>query len=151
MELRRTTNSDVDFKALTQALDAELSMRYGTLQKQYDTHNVIDAIETALVGYDEKTPIACGCFKVIANDTVEIKRMFVALASRRKGFSHALLTSLEQWACELGYTKAVLETGKGQPEAIALYRKCGYEVISNYGVYVGLENSVCMQKTLKEQ
>jgi len=111
---------------------------------------VIDLIETALIGYEEQKPIACGCFKVIADETIEIKRMFVLLESRRQGFSRMLLSALERWAHECGYTKAILETGKGQPEAIALYRQCGYEVIPNYGVYVGLENSLCMQKELKE-
>jgi len=150
MHLKRTSNTHVDFKVLTQHLDAELSSRYGTLQKQYDAHNVIDSLDTALVGYDETKPIACGCFKVISNDTVEIKRMFVSFESRRRGFSRALLGALERWAYELGYAKAVLETGKGQPEAIALYTQCGYERIYNYGVYSGLKNSVCMQKELKE-
>ena len=150
MHLKRTSNTHVDFKTLTQHLDAELSSRYGTLQKQYDAHNVIDLIDTALVGYDETKPIACGCFKVISHDTVEIKRMFVTFESRRRGFSRVLLGTLERWAYALGYTKAVLETGKGQPEAIALYTQCGYERIPNYGVYIGLENSVCMQKELKE-
>lgn len=150
MQLLRTSNTHADFKALTCLLDSELSSRYGTLQKQYDTHNVIEPIDTALVGYDEMEPVACGCFKVISNDTVEIKRMFVSSKSRRKGYSRTLLGALEQWAYECGYTKAVLETGKGQPEAIALYTKCGYKIIPNYGAYVGLENSVCMQKELKE-
>lgn len=150
MQLRRTSNTHTDFKALTHLLDAELALRYGVMQKQYDEHNVIEPIDTALVGYDEhNTPIACGCFKVIATDTVEIKRMFVAPLFRRQGFSRMLLMDLEAWACELGYTKAILETGKGQPEAIGLYTQCGYRIIANYGAYVGMENSVCMQKVLK--
>jgi putative acetyltransferase len=41
------------------------------------------------------------------------------------------------------------ETGKRQPEAIALYEKQGYQRISNYGQYIGVENSVCFEKVLK--
>ena len=48
----------------------------------------------------------------------------------------------------MGYAKALLETGKGQPEAIGLYRKFGYQIIANYGPYRGMENSLCMQKHL---
>ena len=150
MHMKRTTNQESDFKGLTQQLDAELAMRYGTAQKAYDKHNVIDPINTALVGYVEDVPVACGCFKVIEKDTVEIKRMFVASAYRRKGYSKKLLGDLELWAKELGFTKAILETGKGQPEAIGLYGACGYVRIPNYGVYVGMQNSVCMQKELKD-
>lgn len=53
MQLRRTSNTHTDFKALTHLLDAELALRYGVVQKQYDEHNVIEPIDTALVGYDE--------------------------------------------------------------------------------------------------
>jgi putative acetyltransferase len=60
-----------------------------------------------------------------------------------------VLSELESWAAELGYPKCVLETGKRQPEAIALYEKQGYQRIPNYGQYIGVENSVCFEKVLK--
>ena len=43
---------------------------------------------------------------------------------------------------------AVLETGDPLVAASALYRKCGYKVIPNYGPYVNMPESVCMQKKL---
>ena len=145
----KTTNSHQDFCALTRVLDAELNTRYGKEQALYDKHNVIDPIETALVSYEDEMPVACGCFKKIDVQTVEIKRMFVLPDYRRRGFSLRVLMELEMWAAELGFSEARLETGKGQPEAIALYQKMGYAVIPNYGSYVGMENSVCMHKTLR--
>ena len=72
-----------------------------------------------------------------------------ALALARKGIASQVLTSLEQWAHELGFSRCVLETGKKQPEAIALYLKNGYTITPNYGQYIGVENSVCMKKILK--
>jgi len=48
----------------------------------------------------------------------------------------------------LGYRKCVMETGKRQPDAVQLYTKNGYEVIPNYGPYIGVENSVCFEKAL---
>ncbi|WP_294876401.1 GNAT family N-acetyltransferase [Sulfurospirillum sp. SCADC] len=145
----KLSNTHADFCALTHALDAELSVRYGKAQAVYDQHNVIDPIETTLVGYEDGLPVACGCFKKIDAKTVEIKRMFVSPNCRRRGFSSQLLRELEAWAVELGFSEARLETGKGQPEAIALYAKMGYAVILNYGSYVGMENSVCMHKALR--
>jgi hypothetical protein len=59
-----------------------------------------------------------------------------------------VLQALENWSLELGHPIAILETGKGQPEAIGLYNKSGYQVIDNYGPYIGFENSVCMKKVL---
>jgi len=55
---------------------------------------------------------------------------------------------LESWASELNFKYCVLETGKRQPEAIALYKKNGYQIIPNYGQYHGIENSICFQKTV---
>lgn len=149
MITRKTTNTHQDFYALTRALDVELNARYGKAQADYDKHNVIEPIDTALVGYEDDIPVACGCFKKIDDTTVEIKRMFVVLNYRRRGFSSQILGELEAWAKELGFSEARLETGKGQPEAIALYAKRGYAVIPNYAPYVGMENSVCMAKTLR--
>jgi GNAT superfamily N-acetyltransferase len=79
---------------------------------------------------------------------MEVKRMFVVLNHRGKGFAQRILTELEQWAIQLSYKKCVLETGKKQPEAIALYQKCGYTQIENYGQYAGIENSLCFEKTI---
>lgn len=145
----KTTNHHEDFIFLTRALDVELNARYGKAQAAYDKHNAINLIETALVGYEEGVPVACGCFKKIDDKMVEIKRMFVVSNYRRRGFSSQILSELEAWALQLGFEKTRLETGKGQPEAIALYAKMGYAIIPNFAPYVGMENSVCMQKVLK--
>jgi putative acetyltransferase len=72
--------------------------------------------------------------------------MFVEPASRGKGIAQQVLAELELWAKELHYTACILETGKKQPEAVALYTKSGYTIIPNYGQYLNVENSVCMKK-----
>jgi len=48
----------------------------------------------------------------------------------------------------LSFGKCILETGKKQPEAIALYKKSGYKIIDNYGQYADVENSICFEKKL---
>jgi GNAT superfamily N-acetyltransferase len=83
-------------------------------------------------------------------EAMEIKRMYTLPERRGKGIASVILTALEKWALELSYTKTVLETGKRQPEAIALYEKSGYRLIPNYGQYTGVENSLCFEKLLKE-
>lgn len=148
MRLQRTTNTDDDFRRMTMALDAELRFRYGAAQDAYDGHNAIEPVRTALVGYVGGEPVACGCFRAVGEGCVEMKRMFVAPAHRGRGLGGAVLRALEEWAAELGYARAVLETGKGQPEAIGLYCKMGYARTENYGPYAGLENSVCMARDL---
>jgi len=149
MKLVKTNNTNKDFLDLTTSLDNDLNQRYGIQPSDYDKHNQIESIETVLIGYVHNIAVACGCFKNLDNETIEMKRIYVSQDARGKGFSFLLLKQLESWAKSLGYSKAVLEMGKGQPEALGLYRKCAYKVIDNYGPYKNLDNSICMEKILK--
>lgn len=74
--------------------------------------------------------------------------MFTTINYRGKGVGSHVLLQLEAWAKELAFSSCVLETGKRQPDAIALYKKNGYVQIPNYGQYEGKENSLCFQKML---
>jgi len=76
--------------------------------------------------------------------------MCASVNSRGKGVGAAVLTELEKWAAELGYTAMVLEHGNKQPEASKLYQRQGYAIIPNYGQYIGMEEtSICMRKILR--
>jgi putative acetyltransferase len=148
LRIIRTDSENTDFQALVKLLDADLAIRDGDLHGYYAQFNKIDAIKNAVVAYLDETAVGCGAFKKFGDESVEIKRMFVAPENRGKGIAVEILTELENWAAELNYEFAVLETGKKQPEAVRLYEKSGYELIPNYGQYEGLENSVCMKKSL---
>ena len=90
--------------------------------------------------------IACGAFKLYDADIIEIKRMYVNPICRGEGVASMVLMELEDWAKELGFKQAVLETGSKYKDAIALYLKNGYEQIPNYGQYVGSNLSTCFKK-----
>jgi putative acetyltransferase len=45
--------------------------------------------------------------------------------------------------------RLVLETGERQPEALALYRRAGFEVSPAFGEYLDSRLSVCMGKELR--
>jgi putative acetyltransferase len=147
-ELIRTDSSDTDFQGLVKLLDADLRIRDGEDHAFYAQFNKIDTLRHALVAYVNNIPVGCGAFKPYTESSVEIKRMFVHPEYRGQGIAQAVLTALEKWASELGHKNCVLETGLKQPEAIRLYQKSGYLRIPNYGQYVNVENSVCMQKSL---
>lgn len=144
--LIRTNSSNYDFCPLTEQLNTELIERYGDLQKEYSKHNKTEGIDTVVIAYYAETAAGCGCFKMIDNETVEIKRMFVKSEFRGQGISKQILAELEKWASEKGFTRAVLETGNKQHEAIGLYTRMGYSRIANYGPYADMENSICMAK-----
>jgi putative acetyltransferase len=144
----RTDSYNKDFRMLVALLDKDLQVRDGEEHSFYDQFNKITNIKNTVVVYDNNIALGCGAFKLYKSKTVEIKRMFVTPKCRGKGIATIVLQALEIWAKELGYEACVLETGKKQPEAIALYLKNGYTIIPNYGQYENIENSVCMQKTL---
>jgi GNAT superfamily N-acetyltransferase len=75
--------------------------------------------------------------------------MFVSVEHRGKGIALKILNELELWAKELNHTSCILETSFKLENAIALYKKVGYEIISNYEPYISVESSVCMLKILK--
>jgi GNAT superfamily N-acetyltransferase len=148
IEINRTTSSSNTFKKLIIELDQELNEQYGEEQEFYDSFNKIENSKTVVTVKINNKPAGCGCFKAFTNKDVEIKRMFVTKEFRGLGISKNILSELENWAKEFGYKYAVLETGIKQLAAIGLYTKMGYVQIPNYGVYEGVETSVCMKKRL---
>ena len=129
----RTNSSDADFTELVRLLDKDLAIRDGDDHAFYAQFNKTSLLKHALVAYKNGEAVACGALKQYDEDTLEVKRMYVSEAHRRKGLAKGVLTELEQWAHELGFRKLVLETGKNQPEALGLYSKMGYKVMENYG------------------
>ncbi|HEY4788271.1 MAG TPA: GNAT family N-acetyltransferase [Bacteroidales bacterium] len=148
LKIVRDNSNSEDFRQLVELLDKELYLRYGALQAQYDKYNKIEFLDTVVIGYIDKKPAGCGCFKVFETNTVEIKRMIVKSEHRGSGIASMILLELEKWAVEMGFSGAVLETGIKQVEAIKFYTKLGYQRIGNYGQYIGNENSICMSKEL---
>ena len=83
-----------------------------------------------------------------ADNSAELKRLFVSPTARGRGVADTILQTLEGHAATSGVEVLQLETGPLQPAAIALYLKRGYRHIPRFGPYVDDELSVCMEKTL---
>ena len=149
MKTIRTDPRNRDFVELVRLLDIELTERDGKDHAFYDQFNKIDNITSVVVAYDNDKPVGCGAIKEYDAVTMEVKRMYTAPGNRGKGVATLVLAELERWAAELSYHKCILETGKKQPEAIALYKKNGYAIIPNYGQYAQVDNSVCFEKVIK--
>jgi putative acetyltransferase len=145
---KRTNAADPAFRLLILDLDRDLEQRYGQQQAFFDQFNSVEDIQNVIVAFDETQPVGCGAFKPYNADTVEIKRMFVAVAARGNKLGSKILAELEAWAKAEGFKRSLLETGKNQPEAIRLYNSAGYQPIPNYDQYAGVEMSLCMEKLL---
>ncbi len=148
MKVIRTTGTNDYFKSLVRELDLELHATYGLIQAQYDKLNTTENINQVVVGYIDDNTVACGCFKMFDQNTVELKRMFVKVEERGSGIASMIIIDLEKWAIEMGFSKVVLETGIKQEAAMRFYTKHGYSKISNYGPYIENPNSICMSKPL---
>lgn len=149
LEIVLADSQNEDFIKLIGLLDEDLDGRYGELQKKYKQHNKIDFIKDVVVIYKNNEPVACGAFKEFDSNSVEMKRVFMKKENRRQGLSRLVMGKLEETAKSKRYDFAVLETGQKQYEAINLYKNLGYEIIPNYGPYIGNTNSICMKKLLK--
>ncbi len=149
--INKTDSVDQDFIALVQMLDKDLAIRDGDVHEFYNQFNQIDLIKHALVLYENGMPVACGAIKQIMQDTMEIKRMFTKPGCRGKGYASAILKELELWASSLQFQRMRLETGKNQPEAIALYLKNNFYPIENYEQYMGIDSSVCFEKIIMKK
>lgn len=148
IELYRTNAADTNFSDLVAKLDVEMAYRDGEDHSFYQQFNQIESNGFVVLIKYNSVIIGCGAIKELTSDAMEVKRMFILRKYRGRGFAGLILEELEKWSYELGYRYCKLETGKRQPEAIALYEKKGYTRIRNYGQYAGIDNSVCFEKNL---
>lgn len=145
----RTNSGNKDFQKLVAALDRDLAIRDGEDHAFFAQYNKITQINHVVVAMDGAAPVGCGALKEYEPGVMEVKRMYVPPAQRKRGIATHVLGELERWAGEMGYARCILETGLAQPEAIGLYKKNGYTLIPNYGQYAGVEKSVCFEKKLR--
>lgn len=148
LKIHKTDSKNPDFINLVKELDAYLKTTDGDEHDFYNQFNHIDKLNQVVVAYKSEQAIGCGAIKFFDDETMEIKRMYVAPTHRGLGVALEIMTALEKWAKELGYKKCILETGKRQVEAVRFYEKCEYQRISNYGQYQKMDNSICFEKKL---
>lgn len=149
-EIKRTDSSNPDFQSLVHELDKDLAIRDGDEHAFFAQFNKIQNIKYVLVAYEGDIPVGCGAIKEYEKNVMEVKRMFVSPDKRGNGIASMILKELERWAGELQFNRCILETGRKQPEAIALYKKNHYSIIPNYGQYDGVASSVCFEKYLQQ-
>ena len=117
--------------------------------------NHLDPIETLehdsvtfLAAFFAGEVVGCGAVKRMSGRYGEIKRMYVEPGARRRGVGRHLMKALESSLLAGGIGVVRLETGVRQPEAIALYERCGYVRIPPFGDYREDPLSVFLEKRL---
>ena len=150
--VRRAALDEEPAPALIAALNAELRAMYA---EPGANHFQLGATEVAagrggfFIARAGGEAVGCGAIRLIDDDAVELKRMFVVPAWRGLGLSKAVIDELEREAARIGAKRVCLETGTRQTAAIGLYEECGYRRIPLFGEYVDSPHtSVCMEKIL---
>ncbi len=148
--------ASADAAALLHELDAEIARIYpGAPFHSLTAADLCHTDVAFALARSDGAAAACGAVRLgmAAGEGIgraaEIKRMYVRPAFRRRGVARAILAALERTATERGADIVRIETGSGQPEAIALYRSAGYEPIPPFGEYVGNVVSRCFAKRLR--
>jgi ribosomal protein S18 acetylase RimI-like enzyme len=126
------------------AARACLARYYAELDQRFEggfdalKSSVADAGEFAppsgsfLVGTLDGVPVACGAVKLVLPEVAYVKRMWVDGERRGMGLGRGMLLALENEARIMGCRTVQLETHRELTEAIALYRKAGYEEVAPF-------------------
>jgi GNAT superfamily N-acetyltransferase len=115
---------------------------------------VVDAAEfrppagVFLVAFVDGEPAGCGAWRVHGPGVVEVKRVYVVPAFRRRGLAQVLMRALEESAARAGHRSVVLNSGPQQPEALALYADLGYGPVPGFGVYADAPDGVFLGREL---
>jgi DNA-binding MarR family transcriptional regulator/GNAT superfamily N-acetyltransferase len=97
-----------------------------------DPEDITPPAGVTLIARRGEQPLGCGILKLHPGEPAHLKRMWVSREARGLGVGRRLLEGLEQWAAEAGAPAVRLETNRSLVEAIALYRRSGYEEIAAF-------------------
>src|SRR4051812_44909873 len=150
VRLRDVPYDDPVAQALVQEVQAEYVQRYGGPDDAVvDPAEFLPPEGLFLVAEVDGVPAGCGAWRVYPPGGVEIKRVYVAPAFRRRSLAQVLMSALERSAARAGHGSVVLNTGDRQPEALALYGALGYVPVPGYGIYACVPGAVFLGKNLR--
>jgi len=152
IEIRPTRYLAPVARTLLAAAAADLKTRYGS---ELDL-NPAEAYEydppagAFLVAWRGGEPVGCAGWRSHGEteQTAELKRMYVDPTARGSGVASALITAAEESAAAHGRTRMILECGSDQPAAAALYERCGYTRIDNFGAYGRFDTTLSFGRDL---
>lgn len=106
-----------------------------------------ETIDTTLIALDAGRPVGHAALRAFGA-SLEVKKVFVSLEARGKGFARQLMLELEAIARARAVLSLILQTGVLQVPAIRLYEDLGYAPIPPFGAYRVIPGALCFEKTL---
>jgi GNAT superfamily N-acetyltransferase len=148
-ELRAVGYADPVAQHLIERVQQEYVVRYGGRDAAaVDPAEFSPPLGRFLVAEVDGVPAGCGGWRAQGDGVVELKRMYVEPAFRRRGIAALVLAELERSAAAAGHRHLLLNSGDRQPEALALYARAGYTPVVGYGVYADSPGAVFLGKDL---
>lgn len=148
--------------AIRDAFDAEMSERYSGFESSSTeddggTDDVfatnLDDLVVAMLLVNERDEAVghASLFRRPEAATLELRKLAISPAHRRRGYARTLLREVEDVAKRLGAERIVLDTGPMQPDAIALYEAMGYRRIPPFPPYdrLGEDGAICFEVPLR--
>lgn len=148
--LQQVPYSHPDFLRLCNELDQFLNLAIGGEDKRekYKKYNLLDTMDYVIIAYDGQHAAGCAALRKYSDTEIEVKRVFVQKPYRGQNIGGQLLAHLIEHAQESGYKRMLLETGAFLSASVRLYRRYGFEQISNYGDYKDMPESLCMGRDI---
>lgn len=149
VEVRPLAPADPRARRLVEKLDRLQLSLYPAESNHLDPVETLAGDDvTFLAAFVAGEAVGCGAVKRMHGRYGEIKRMYVEPCARGRGVGRALIEALESTLLRCGIRLVRLETGVRQPEALALYERCGYVRIPPFGDYPDDPLSVFFEKRL---
>ncbi|WP_345828136.1 GNAT family N-acetyltransferase [Erwinia sp. HDF1-3R] len=141
---------DSDLAWLVSELDAFQSELYPAESNHcLDFSTVSDEqLRCVIVRNEGGSPAGCGALLFQEDGSAEIKRVYIRPEYRGRKLGEQIVSAIETIASEKNSSLLRLETGIHQQPAIALYRRCGYEICDAFPPYAADPLSVFMCKEL---
>lgn len=108
----------------------------------YTRYSENENIESVWVVYSDDIPVGCIAYRKKSDGVGEIKRLFIRSEYRGRGISKQLLDTVECYAKEHGCHTLFLDTRITLEPAVSIYRKFGFSIIFQQGLYIQMEKQL---------
>lgn len=143
MEVLRATETWQQAGAYYVRIQAMAKKHHITLREEFDEH---DGPETKyIVLLDDDFPVATARLYPLDDSRMVIGRVVVLPECRHRGLGTQVVRECEDWARELGFAKAVLDSRDNKTE---FYHKLGYRETGEEVPFDGTFHCVRMEKTI---
>lgn len=135
--IRPCPPADPRARACVRAYAREIALRFDdgfdpALSNPVHDEELLPPAGVFLLATLNSEPVGCGAVKLHPDAPAEIKRVWVADSVRGLGIGRRMLSELERYAAERGWTAVRLDTNRNLTAAIAMYRAAGYHEIDPY-------------------